>query len=167
MLHLLASDGRLFRCDVTSTLSNGAVAATDDAASDEDWEEKEASRTHSVKFSDPQDQDNKEVKYLLHSKPNANAAQNTLNRVGISLNGLATRGQLIPFLTRLTFDSLIITIVAYTCSFFVFRVFGRRRSCDRTLRTRRSSRPKHTSCSARGRIRSRPAICSRSRWWRR
>lgn len=61
LLHLLASDGRLFRCDVTSSLSNGAVATTDDAASDEDWEEKEASRTHSVKFSDPQDQDNKEV----------------------------------------------------------------------------------------------------------
>jgi hypothetical protein len=62
VLHMLASDGRLFRCDVTSTLSNGAIAAADDAVSDEDWEEREASRTHSVKFSDPQDQDSKEVK---------------------------------------------------------------------------------------------------------
>lgn len=57
-----ASDGRLFRCDVTATLSNGTLTnPTDDAASDDDWEEREASRTHSVKFSDPQEQDNKEV----------------------------------------------------------------------------------------------------------
>ncbi|XP_063912792.1 protein lap4-like isoform X3 [Zophobas morio] len=65
----ITSDGRLFRCDVTSTLSNGAVAATDDAASDEDWEEKEASRTHSVKFSDPQDQDNKETPFVRQNTP--------------------------------------------------------------------------------------------------
>ncbi|XP_064213806.1 protein lap4 isoform X4 [Tribolium castaneum] len=65
----IASDGRLFRCDVTSSLSNGAIATTDDAASDEDWEEKEASRTHSVKFSDPQDQDNKETPFVRQNTP--------------------------------------------------------------------------------------------------
>jgi protein scribble len=65
----IASDGRLFRCDVTSTLSNGAIAAADDAVSDEDWEEREASRTHSVKFSDPQDQDSKETPFVRQNTP--------------------------------------------------------------------------------------------------
>jgi hypothetical protein len=69
VLHMLASDGRLFRCDVTSTLSNGAIAAADDAVSDEDWEEREASRTHSVKFSDPQDQDSKETPFVRQNTP--------------------------------------------------------------------------------------------------
>lgn len=60
-----ASDGRLYRCDMNSGLSNGtlsriAAATTKDDVSD-DWQEHEASRTHSVKFSDPQDQENKEV----------------------------------------------------------------------------------------------------------
>ncbi|XP_044262612.1 protein lap4-like isoform X3 [Tribolium madens] len=45
------------------------IATTDDAASDEDWEEKEASRTHSVKFSDPQDQDNKETPFVRQNTP--------------------------------------------------------------------------------------------------
>ncbi|KAJ3641605.1 hypothetical protein Zmor_028105 [Zophobas morio] len=45
------------------------ITATDDAASDEDWEEKEASRTHSVKFSDPQDQDNKETPFVRQNTP--------------------------------------------------------------------------------------------------
>ncbi|XP_068911978.1 protein lap4 isoform X7 [Tenebrio molitor] len=65
----IASDGRLFRCDVTSTLSNGAIAAADDAVSDEDWEEREASRTHSVKFSDPQDQYSKETPFVRQNTP--------------------------------------------------------------------------------------------------
>lgn len=58
---LASSDGRLYRCDVTPALSNGALRS-DDPGSDDDWEEREASRTHSVKFSDPQDQDNREVR---------------------------------------------------------------------------------------------------------
>lgn len=61
---LASSDGRLYRCDVSAVLSNGALGlVTDDGASDDDWEEREASRTHSVKFSDPQDHDNREVSY--------------------------------------------------------------------------------------------------------
>lgn len=63
-----ASDGRLYRCDVAPALSNGALAAgaganDETAATDDedDWEEKEASRQHSVKFTDPQDTDNREV----------------------------------------------------------------------------------------------------------
>lgn len=58
---LASSDGRLYRCNASRSLSNGALATTDDAASEEDWETLEASRTHSVKFSDPQEQDNREV----------------------------------------------------------------------------------------------------------
>lgn len=60
-LKLASSDGRLYRCNASRSLSNGALATTDDAASEEDWEAMEASRTHSVKFSDPQEQDNREV----------------------------------------------------------------------------------------------------------
>lgn len=68
-LHLpsvASADGRLYRCDVTPALSNGTLAATAEdtttnASDDEGWEEKEASRTHSVKFTDPQDQDSREV----------------------------------------------------------------------------------------------------------
>lgn len=60
---LASSDGRLYRCDVTPTLlSNGATIRSDEPESDDDWEEREASRTHSVKFSDPQEQDNREVR---------------------------------------------------------------------------------------------------------
>ncbi|XP_031338228.1 protein lap4 isoform X1 [Photinus pyralis] len=65
---IIASDGRLYRCDVTPTLSNGALAA-DDGGSDEDWEEREASRTHSVKFSDPQDHDNRETPFVRQNTP--------------------------------------------------------------------------------------------------
>ncbi|XP_045477537.1 protein lap4 isoform X12 [Harmonia axyridis] len=36
---------------------------------DEDWEEKEASRTHSVKFTDPQDQDNRETQFVRQNTP--------------------------------------------------------------------------------------------------
>lgn len=68
--HLLASDGRLYRCDVTPTLSNGALA-TDETVSDEDWEEREASRTHSVKFTDPQQQDSREVSHSPTAKCSA------------------------------------------------------------------------------------------------
>ncbi|KAJ8977706.1 hypothetical protein NQ317_005439 [Molorchus minor] len=58
----IASDGRLYRCDVTPGLSNGTLTRTDDgAASEDDWQEQEANRTHSVKFTDPQEQDNREV----------------------------------------------------------------------------------------------------------
>lgn len=64
---LSASDGRLYRCDVTTGLSNGTLTRTDDAASEDDWQEHEASRTHSVKFTDPQEQDNREVS--SHSYP--------------------------------------------------------------------------------------------------
>lgn len=66
-LSLAASDGRLYRCDVTSGLSNGTLSRTDDGTTggededDDDWKEHEASRTHSVKFTDPQDQENREV----------------------------------------------------------------------------------------------------------
>lgn len=57
-----SADGRLYRCDVTPTLSNGALVADDAAASeDDDWEEREASRTHSVKFTDAQEPDSREV----------------------------------------------------------------------------------------------------------
>ncbi|KAK4881366.1 hypothetical protein RN001_004685 [Aquatica leii] len=65
---IIASDGRLYRCDVTPTLSNGALA-TDDGASDDDWEEREASRTHSVKFTDPQDHDNRETPFVRQNTP--------------------------------------------------------------------------------------------------
>lgn len=67
LLHVLlaSSDGRLYRCDVTPTLSNGALRS-DEPESEEDWEEREASRTHSVKFTDPQDQDNREVRSETH-----------------------------------------------------------------------------------------------------
>lgn len=62
---ITASDGRLYRCDVNTGLSNGTLSritasTTKDDVSD-DWQEHEASRTHSVKFTDPQDQENKEV----------------------------------------------------------------------------------------------------------
>lgn len=65
-----ASDGRLYRCDVTPGLSNGSTLSRTDeskATEDEDdydddnWKEQEASRTHSVKFTDPQDTENREV----------------------------------------------------------------------------------------------------------
>ncbi|XP_049821121.1 protein lap4 isoform X4 [Aethina tumida] len=72
----IASDGRLYRCDVAPALSNGALAAgagandemaaTDD---EDDWEEKEASRQHSVKFTDPQDTDNRETPFVRHNTP--------------------------------------------------------------------------------------------------
>uniref|UniRef100_A0A1Y1LNA7 PDZ domain-containing protein n=1 Tax=Photinus pyralis TaxID=7054 RepID=A0A1Y1LNA7_PHOPY len=41
----------------------------DDGGSDEDWEEREASRTHSVKFSDPQDHDNRETPFVRQNTP--------------------------------------------------------------------------------------------------
>lgn len=65
-----ASDGRLYRCEVTPGLSNGStLSRTDDSKATEDeddydddnWKEQEASRTHSVKFSDSQDTENREV----------------------------------------------------------------------------------------------------------
>lgn len=57
----LASDGRLYRCELAPGLSNGALRADEPEDPDEDWEEREASRTHSVKFVDAQEQDNREV----------------------------------------------------------------------------------------------------------
>ncbi|XP_076251165.1 scribble planar cell polarity protein isoform X5 [Rhynchophorus ferrugineus] len=41
---------------------------TDDATSD-DWQEQEANRTHSVKFTDPQDKDNKETPFVRQNTP--------------------------------------------------------------------------------------------------
>lgn len=69
---LASSDGRLYRCNYSSGLSNGTLTVATDGGNytedeDEDWEEKEASRTHSVKFTDPQEQDNREVGYATSS----------------------------------------------------------------------------------------------------
>ncbi|KAK9730448.1 PDZ domain [Popillia japonica] len=64
-----SSDGRLYRCDVTAALSNGALRSDDQNSELDDWEEKEASRTHSVKFSDPQDQDNRETPFVRQNTP--------------------------------------------------------------------------------------------------
>ncbi|XP_023312117.1 protein lap4 [Anoplophora glabripennis] len=65
----IASDGRLYRCDVTPGLSNGTLTRTDDATSEDDWQEHEASRTHSVKFTDPQEQDNRETPFVRQNTP--------------------------------------------------------------------------------------------------
>ncbi|KAH1020683.1 hypothetical protein HUJ04_010298 [Dendroctonus ponderosae] len=67
------SDGRLYRCDVNSGLSNGTLSritasTTKDDVSD-DWQEQEASRLHSVKFTDPQDQENKETPFVRQNTP--------------------------------------------------------------------------------------------------
>ncbi|XP_074033149.1 scribble planar cell polarity protein isoform X6 [Leptinotarsa decemlineata] len=69
----IASDGRLYRCDVTPGLSNGSTLSRTDGATedddDEDWLEHEASRTHSVKFTDPQEQDNRETPFVRQNTP--------------------------------------------------------------------------------------------------
>ncbi|XP_076251179.1 scribble planar cell polarity protein isoform X16 [Rhynchophorus ferrugineus] len=69
----ITSDGRLYRYD--TGLSNGTLSRlsattvrTDDATSD-DWQEQEANRTHSVKFTDPQDKDNKETPFVRQNTP--------------------------------------------------------------------------------------------------
>jgi hypothetical protein len=67
-------DGRLYRCDIKFSGEDLNEASDDEAnvasvsspdcqqESDDDWEEKEASRTHSVKFTDDVDEDqNKEA----------------------------------------------------------------------------------------------------------
>jgi hypothetical protein len=68
-------DGRLYRCDVkfsgedlneaSDGEANVASVSSPDCqqeSDEDDWEEKEASRTHSVKFTDDLDEDqNKEV----------------------------------------------------------------------------------------------------------
>lgn len=68
-------DGRLYRCGIKFSGENLNEASDGEAnvasvsspdcqqeSDDEDWEEREASRTHSVKFTDDLDQDqNKEV----------------------------------------------------------------------------------------------------------
>jgi hypothetical protein len=68
-------DGRLYRCDIkfsgedlnetSDGEANVASVSSPDCqqeSDEDDWEEKEASRTHSVKFTDDLDQDqNKEV----------------------------------------------------------------------------------------------------------
>ncbi|XP_018334001.1 protein lap4 isoform X2 [Agrilus planipennis] len=41
----------------------------EDAGSDDDWEEREASRTHSVKFTDPQEPDSKETPFVRQNTP--------------------------------------------------------------------------------------------------
>ncbi|XP_048522815.1 protein lap4 isoform X4 [Dendroctonus ponderosae] len=69
----ITSDGRLYRCDVNSGLSNGTLSritasTTKDDVSD-DWQEQEASRLHSVKFTDPQDQENKETPFVRQNTP--------------------------------------------------------------------------------------------------
>lgn len=73
-VHPLASEGRFYPRDVTpgfcsngSTLSRTDGAATEDDDDDDDWREQEASRTHSVKFTDPQEKDNREVRNTLSS----------------------------------------------------------------------------------------------------
>ncbi|CAG9830387.1 unnamed protein product [Diabrotica balteata] len=43
-------------------------AATEDE-DDDDWREHEASRTHSVKFTDPQEKDNRETPFVRHNTP--------------------------------------------------------------------------------------------------
>ncbi|CAH1131259.1 unnamed protein product [Ceutorhynchus assimilis] len=69
----ITSDGRLYRCDMNTGLSNGTLSritasgAKDDVS--DDWQEHEASRTHSVKFSDPQDQENKETPFVRQNTP--------------------------------------------------------------------------------------------------
>ncbi|XP_066248710.1 protein lap4 [Euwallacea similis] len=70
---VITSDGRLYRCDVNAGLSNGTLSritasSTKDDVSD-DWQEHEASRTHSVKFTDPQDQENKETPFVRQNTP--------------------------------------------------------------------------------------------------
>ncbi|CAH1173628.1 unnamed protein product [Phaedon cochleariae] len=45
---------------------DGAATEEDD---DDDWREHEASRTHSVKFTDPQEQENKETPFVRHNTP--------------------------------------------------------------------------------------------------
>ncbi|XP_050308936.1 protein lap4-like isoform X3 [Anthonomus grandis grandis] len=66
------ADGRLYRCDLNTGLSNGTLsrltASTKDDVSD-DWQEQEASRTHSVKFTDNQDQENKETPFVRQNTP--------------------------------------------------------------------------------------------------
>lgn len=70
---IASSDGRLYRCNYSSGLSNGTLTVATDGGNytdeDEDWEEKEASRTHSVKFTDPQDQDNRETQFVRQNTP--------------------------------------------------------------------------------------------------
>ncbi|XP_057652658.1 protein lap4-like isoform X11 [Diorhabda carinulata] len=45
---------------------DGAVTEDED---DDDWREHEASRTHSVKFTDPQEKDNRETPFVRHNTP--------------------------------------------------------------------------------------------------
>ncbi|XP_044762164.1 protein lap4-like isoform X3 [Coccinella septempunctata] len=71
---IASSDGRLYRCNYSSGLSNGTLTVATDGGNyteddDEDWEEKEASRTHSVKFTDPQEQDNRETQFVRQNTP--------------------------------------------------------------------------------------------------
>ncbi|XP_060523791.1 protein lap4 isoform X3 [Cylas formicarius] len=49
---------------ITSTKST-----QDDTSSEKDWQEQEANRTHSVKFSDPQEQENKETPFVRQNTP--------------------------------------------------------------------------------------------------
>ncbi|XP_065157658.1 protein lap4-like isoform X4 [Atheta coriaria] len=65
----IASDGRLYRCELAPGLSNGALRADEPEDPDEDWEEREASRTHSVKFVDAQEQDNRETPFVRQNTP--------------------------------------------------------------------------------------------------
>ncbi|CAG9857264.1 unnamed protein product [Phyllotreta striolata] len=74
----IASDGRFYACDVkpglrsngSSTLSPTDGAATEeDEEDDEDWREREANRTHSVKFTDAQEKDNRETPFVRHNTP--------------------------------------------------------------------------------------------------
>ncbi|XP_072380007.1 protein lap4 isoform X6 [Diabrotica undecimpunctata] len=73
----IASDGRFYHHhdhELTPGLSNGStLSRTDGAATededDDDWREHEASRTHSVKFTDPQEKDNRETPFVRHNTP--------------------------------------------------------------------------------------------------
>ncbi|XP_057652665.1 protein lap4-like isoform X18 [Diorhabda carinulata] len=74
----IASDGRFYHHhhhhDLTPGLSNGSTLSRTDGAvtedeDDDDWREHEASRTHSVKFTDPQEKDNRETPFVRHNTP--------------------------------------------------------------------------------------------------
>lgn len=86
-LTVASADGRLYRCDVTPALSNGTLATTTaedtttNISDDEGWEEKEASRTHSVKFTDPQDQDSREVSSTTTSTTSSSTRTTTIKRI--------------------------------------------------------------------------------------
>lgn len=102
------NNGRLYRCDdnlgtvngviepssivVNSSIDNttnmrghtlGGINGADEDDDDDGWEEREASRTHSVKFTDDLDQNGKEVRiyYYDHNDYNRNHFQRLFARI--------------------------------------------------------------------------------------